>query len=146
MFKNNMLLKGLLLIALPLLFLTSQSAQAQTYKTGWVEYFTLDTATNTTAVAFTPSRSAQTYDQYTYLWQVTSTNISGTTSGNIIIEESLYDTGNYWAPVDTVAVSAAGNVLISGTLAGVRQRIRYVGGGTQSTQLRVAALFRRKEF
>lgn len=120
------------------------SLEAQNFRSGHVEYFDLDTLTNAGSVTLMPSKSAVgSNDQYTYLWQVTSTQLSGTTAATIYVEESLFPSGDYWAPVDTIAVSAAGNILISGTMKGFRQRIRIVGSGTQSTQLRVGTMYRR---
>lgn len=127
-----------------LLLCFTLSLEAQNFRSGHVEYFDLDTLTNAGSVTLMPSKSAVgSNDQYSYLWQVTSTQLSGTTAATIYVEESLFPSGDYWALVDTVAVSAAGNILISGTMKGFRQRIRIVGSGTQSTQLRVGTMFRR---
>lgn len=124
---------------------TTVTVDAQNFRNGHQEFFTLDTLINATSITFLPSKSSTGMDEYDYYWQVTSTNISGTTAGSIIVEESIHSSGDYWTPVDTVAV-ATGSLLLSGQLGAVRQRIRIVGTGTQSSQIRVAALFRKRNF
>lgn len=136
---------GAVLLLLLVMLSATTAIEAQNFRSGHLEYFTVDTLTDAGSITLLPSKSATGFDQYDYSWQVTTTNISGTTAGSIIVEESLYASGNYWTAVDTVAISE-GNQIVSGTLGALRQRVRVVGTGTQSTQVRVAALFRRKEF
>lgn len=142
MFQNKLVHS--LLLAIMVVALAFQ-AEAQTFRSSHTEYFDLDTLTNAGTVTFLPSKMANNVETYTYQWQVITTNISGTTAGSIIIEESLWPSGDYWAPVDTVAISAAGSLLFSGNLTGIRQRIRVVGTGTQSTQTRVGVIYRKLE-
>lgn len=127
-----------------LLFGFTFSMDAQNFRSGHVEYFDVDTITNTGSVIFLPSKSAVgSNDQYAYLWQITTAEISDTTAAQVYVEESLFPSGDYWAPVDTITISSAGSLLISGNLKGFRQRLRVVGTETQSMQLRVGTMYRR---
>ncbi|PHN06954.1 hypothetical protein [Flavilitoribacter nigricans] len=133
-------------VLLLILMLSSITVEAQQFRSGHLEYFTLDTLTNGGTITYLPSKSSTGFEEYDYSWQVINTNISGTSAGSIIVEESLFSSGDYWTPVDTVAIVSGTAQIASGTLGAVRQRIRVVGTGTQSTQVRVAALFRKREF
>lgn len=132
-------------VLLLILMLSSITVEAQQFRSGHLEYFTLDTLTNSGSITYLPSKSSTGFEEYDYMWQVVTTNISGSTAGSIIVEESIFASGDYWSPVDTVAISA-GDQMITGSMGSVRQRVRVVGTGTQSTQVRVAALFRKREF
>lgn len=132
-------------VLLLILMLSSITVEAQQFRSGHLEYFTLDTLTNSGSITYLPSKSSTGFEEYDYMWQVVSTNISGSTAGSIIVEESIFPSGDYWSAVDTVAISA-GAQMITGSMGSVRQRVRVVGTGTQSTQVRVAALFRKREF
>lgn len=142
MFNNKIsLLQGLLFLLLAMCL--SISTEAQTFKAGYYEAFTLDTLTDSGTITFTPARMASTTDRYNYTWQLNITEISDTTAAQVYVEESLYESGSSWAPVDTITISAAGGIITTGNLSGVRQRLRIVGTETQSFSALIGVIFRR---
>lgn len=134
--------RGLLMVGFLLLV---AGLQAQIYA-GRIHEFDLDTLTNAETVTLPFPKSVNTMDVYDYLYQIKAENLSGTTAANVIVQESLFSTGNYWVPVDTIAVSGSSDLFATGTVQGVRQRLVIVGSGTQSTQIEVIARIRKRQF
>lgn len=133
--RNLVLLAGLLFLVAGL--------QAQIYA-GRTHTFDTDTLTNAETVTLPFPKNVNTMDVYDYLYQIKAENLSGTTAANVIVQESLFDSGNFWVPVDTVAVSGSSDLFVTGTVQGVRQRLVIVGSGTQSTQLQVIGRIRKQ--
>lgn len=73
-------------------------------------------------------------------WQVTATNVSGTSSALLIIQESCWSTPTRWYNKDTIAITGAGNYLVE-----LQYRSSWTRGmlvtdtTTQSTVFHVAA-------
>lgn len=74
-----------------------------------------------------------------YVFQVTSTEVSGTVDALAIVRESCWDTENRWVPVDTVAITAEGSVRIEGVTRARRIQLYLLADTTaQSVQHYVA--------
>lgn len=83
-------------------------------------------------------------DVYHYSYHVEVTNISDTTEGYLYLQQSNSRTTDAWVNTDTVALSGSGNYLLSGTLYGVRQRLRILTtDGT--TRYRVFAVLTKQD-
>lgn len=65
-------------------------------------------------------------DLYRYSYQIEVTNLSDTTEGYLYLQQSNSRTADAWVNTDTIALSGSSNYLLSGTLYGVRQRLRVL--------------------
>lgn len=129
---------------LVLLLAFAPQADAQIGK-GRLYTFGLDTLTNADTIYLTFPRTVNDMDTYNFVWQVNLTNLSGTTAASAVVQESLFDDVDAWVNMDTVAFSGTSTKLATGTLQGVRQRLRIISTGTQSTRLQAVVRYRREE-
>lgn len=112
------------LLVLGFMLFASNQAEAQIGR-----YYTKDIAadtsvqTDTVLIGLTPRPLD---DLYRYSYQVEVTNLSDTTEGYIYLQQSNSRTTDAWVNTDTVAISGSANYLLTGTLYGVRQRLRIL--------------------
>lgn len=109
-------------------------------------YPTLDTLTNadTTYFTITDTRMATDRDAYDYAWHLNISEVSGTASCEITVQESLFTSGDKWFTVSTDTVTASSQTLLSGNLTGIRQRIMVRTFGTGVYRVEPAVRYRRK--
>lgn len=124
-----MLLAGMLATAPP--------AQAQDY-----QQFTFDLDTATNAETLTFSVPSQISDYGTYHWVVDQTVISGTVASveTKVLSSAGLDTAAAFAPA--VTDSTNGDLTLSGTAYGLRQKLTIKTTGTQSSSYQVSVVFK----
>ena len=133
---KNFKIYGILfvLVGIATLFLTSanvEKARPNSYEFG------VDTIAQTANGTFTIPQFIK--NKTGYVFQVTAAQLSGTIGSNAIIRESCWETANRWVNVDTVAISAAGNVRIEGVTRARRLQLYILADSTtQSGQYYVA--------
>lgn len=99
--------------------------------------FAVDTIAQTANGTFTIPQFIK--NKTGYVFQVTAAQLSGTIGSSAIIRESCWETANRWVNVDTVAISAAGNVRIEGVTRARRLQVYILADSTtQSGQYYVA--------
>lgn len=126
------------------LFSFSIAAHAQIKK---IEYGTVATDTIDDAGTGTYALTDLTSDVYDLTWQVNITNISGTSDLQVILEASACASCSYFAPLDTVQLTAAkpAHLFVQNNFPGLRVRTRVIGTGTQSTQVDQSYYWRRRD-
>lgn len=104
--------------------------------------YTLDTLTN--AANDTLSVPWILESPYQYCYQFKVTNISGTTSIKVYLEQRNYTASTEWTKVDSVSLAAdPGSGIMKGANTwGLGHRLIVDGAGTQSTSYRASALLK----
>lgn len=116
--------------------------QAQSQQFSWHEFPT-DTLTNAGTVALEFPRTVS--DNSIYQFQITATNISGTSAGTVELQASSDEDGSIWTRVnsDTLVVVDGATKLFTGTAYGLKYRLLVTGSGTQSTSVKAFAVFKK---
>jgi hypothetical protein len=113
---------------------------------GYYRYeFTADTITN--AELDTLTLPVNLYSDYTFDYQVTRTNVSGTSKITIYLQESNLTSGNTdWITIDSIGTSNSGATpgrITGDHVYGVRHRLIFDGGGTHATKYTCMAMLKR---
>lgn len=105
--------------------------------------FALDTISN--ANNDTLSFPYNVFSSYSSLYQITRTNISGTTNVSVALQQSAVTSGNSdWVTVATTSgTSSTNEALTLNPTYGIRYRLIVDGTGTQSTSYRITAVLKK---
>lgn len=125
-------------------YVGEDGAQYEPTASGIVRYtFTLDTITD--AENDTLSFPYNVFSSYSSLYQITRTNISGTTNVAVTLQQSAVTSGNTdWVTVATTSATTATNeALTLNPTYGVRYRLIVDGSGTQNTSYRITAVLKK---
>ena len=123
----------------------SVAAQTELYRLTHYDAMTIDTLDDDETVSVTDSRIVT--RDYALGWLVDVDNISGTTAGTAYLEVSNCYDCSAWARLDTFAITASAteHLFVVNPFTALRARVRFVGTGTQATQLNNYVLWRRKD-
>lgn len=100
-----------------------------------------DTLTDDGTATFTIP--ALLYSKWSYHWDFSATQLTGTTNITCAIQEQAVTDGE-WIQVDTVDLDGTSTGRVVGEIVyGVKQRCVCTGTGTQSTQVDVYAVFKK---
>lgn len=111
-----------------------------------IKAFDLDTLTNAGTVDFDFPYSILTQEGYKYSWQIQADSLSGSTGATAYLQQSNDKTGSLWTTISgkTVTINGVQTLsILEGDFYGIRQRLRVIGTGTQSTKLKVSAVLRK---
>lgn len=156
--QNPILFALLFAVALIVGFAFTSSENSSTtastiYRYGYNESTSLvDTITDTEIDTFT--LATRLYSNWDYNWTVRTSSLSGTRALVVYLDESNDNSGNNdWLTVDSLVISASvgtarmalksSYTALDARVAGVRQRIRTKGSGTQSTKYWIQATFKK---
>lgn len=139
-----------LMLAITVMF--ALTAQAQ-FTNLWISTFDVDTLTNSDTGTFQFGKNFDYSSDVTFV--VINTEISGTASNLITIEQNASPSGSDWVVTDTVATAtASGNFVFSATsnpdvsgeklLWGYRIRLKGTTSGTGVHSMKVYAIGRRR--
>jgi hypothetical protein len=105
----------------------------------------LDTLTNAATETYTITGSlANLVSNFSYDWQCSRTNISGTTNATCTLEGSAASTGSVWATIETISGTGATVAMCRNSFSPeARHRFKVVGSGTQSTKLEIQASYKK---
>lgn len=122
----------------------TNEANAQIKK---IEYGSLavDTLDNTDTLLF--SYPNVTSDIYDLSWQISATNISGTTDIAVVLEASNCAACSSWSELDTITLNAANpsHLFVQDNFPALRVRAKATGTGTQSVKLENHYYWRRRD-
>lgn len=124
-----------LLAILGLLFFSgfaSPNLHSQIVVRDLVETFDADTTTNADTIIFTLTWDLASRLTFDYAWQVTSENVSGTSSATVYVEETL--DGTNWVRTDTASVSGSQTQFVTGNNTGTEMRLYVISSGTGVTR------------
>lgn len=124
-------------------FTFSNEANAQIKK---IEYGSLavDTLDDTETLLFAyPNVTSDIYD---LSWQISATNISGTTDIAVVLEGSNCAACSSWSELDTITLNAANtsHLFVKDNFPALRVRAKATGTGTQSVKLENHYYWRRR--
>lgn len=122
------------------LILTASALSAQ--GNGRIYDFTVDTLTNVETLNFLYPDNIR--GDYKYTWQVSATNVSGTSTATALVQERLGDS-HAWITVDTIAISGTSAGFHDSRTWGRQQRVNIVSSGTGVTEVNVSVFYRKPQ-
>jgi len=131
--------------AVPLLLLMLACTLTATAQIGPGRLNNLSTDTLTNADTLSVGLVQSLDEEYTYIWQVTATNLSDTTNVTAYVQERMSE-DHAWYNRDTISFSDTGTTIVTGNTLGRYQRLILYAANTGQTEVDMTYWYRRRKF